>query len=453
MSRFKIPGNAYASEWGGNNANAGTDPTLPKLTIAGLSALGGVNVIGSGVYRENNFGGLAKTMQGDGRVIIDGLNGSLGLAGGSVWKNIWFKNVSSLGHSNAQNANVDNIYENVQGHLSPNNTFAANRSIFLPSANPLNTVGLGATVYNCIVLNPIVITNTIYSLGWSGAFFSKNVILPTGNTETFAAANNFDNACINGQISRNGILYESKRNWDGSVRTDADAGVLDIITVFPAFYTRGNFSCLDPEFLDIYSKTVKPTSPLLKRAFLGFFIGAVKPATIFRLDNTDFQFVYTNMNTANPLAVSTLAGQAFGQIRMTGKVSITPITFGVLSLRTILAFWKGAAAGTAENNNVPDAVRLLGLPAGSIDKPRRLTYFMRTSLNPNANQASLDSAWDNDGAGAGTYLLHEDSTVPQHAPFGGTVYGNGDPRAIGSPLSNFNLCAVDIIVVLDQQRV
>lgn len=451
MARFKVSGNLYVSQWGGLNANAGTDPNLPKETIAsGASVAGTVLVIGAGVYKENNFGAVAKNMIGDGKVIIDGLNGNLGMNNTTSWKNIWFKNITSLGHTNSANFNTDNIYENVLGHNSPGNTWRCDRCIIAPSSGTLTTIS-SSIFQSCIIIGAInlpAVTNNV----WSGSFISKNVIFTVLATETFAIAN-FRDACVNGKISRNGILYELKQNWDGSARADADAGVLDLITVYPNVYVNGNFACVDPEFVDIYSKTVLPTSPLLKRAFGGYYVGAVRAAQIIRLDNPNFEFAYTGIDTTNPLAVATSAGQPYGQIRITGKISDFPSTFSVFSLRTILSFWKGAAGGTVENNNVPDAVRLLGLAAGDIDKPRRLTYLMRTSLSTAANQASADAIWDNDGAGvAGDYLLMEDGTIPTHAAFGGSVYGNGDPRAIGAPLSAFNFCSIDVIVILDQER-
>lgn len=453
MSRFKVSGNLYVSQWGGSDANAGTDPTLPKASIAGTSAVAGATlVIGAGVYKENTFGSATRVVIGDGKVIINGLSAGIGLGTGSSWKNIWFKNVTALGHGNAVDGNNNNIYENVIGFNSPGANPGIYRSIVLENATPLTSPG-NFTLINCLIFNSLTVQVATGTTTLQACYVSKNAIIPVSNTSTFPV-NSFDNNCINGKVSRNGIVYELKLNWDGSARADADPGVLDLIDVFPAVYTRGNFACVDPQFLDVYSKTVLPTSVLLKRAQNGFYIGAVVPAKIIRLDEPTFQFTYTNINTTNPLAVSTSAGQPFGQVRMTGKVSDTPVSFSVFSLRTILAFWKGAAGGTAENNNVPDAVRLLGLPAGSIDKPRRLTYQMRTSLSTTANQASADSVWDNDGAGiAGVYLIHEDGTVPQHAPSGGVTYGNGDPRAIGAPLSSFNFCSIDIIVTLDQERV
>lgn len=452
MSRFKISGNWYVSEWGGNDANAGTDPTLPKASISSVPNTNGVVVVGTGVYKGNTFGTATKTIIGDGKVIIDALNGALGLGNTSGWKNVWIKNATSIGHGSAVEGSSNNIYENVIGFNSPSNRAGIYRSIILEHSTPLTSPG-SFTFVNCLIFNNVSVLAVTGDVALVGCFVSKNVIIPVANASVFGA-NVFDNSCVNGKISRNGILYELKQNWDGTTRADADPAVLDIITVFPAVYTRGNFACVDPEFLDIYSKSVLPSSPLLKRAQGSVYVGAVVPAKIIRLDEPTFQFTFTNINTTNPLAVSTSAGQPFGQIRITGKLSDTPVSFSIFSLRTILAFWKGAAGGTSENNNVPDAVRLLGLPSGSIDKPRRLTYLMRTSLSPTANQSSPDSVWENDGAGvAGTYLLMEDGTVPQHAPFGGITYGNGDPRAIGAPLSSFNFCSVDIIVVLDQERV
>ncbi|MFN3758428.1 MAG: hypothetical protein ACK4SF_04355 [Algoriphagus aquaeductus] len=445
--RFKLSGNWYVSEWGGNNANAGTDPLLPKATIANVPNSNGVVVIGAGVYKENAFGSAIKTMQGDGLVIIDGLGGSLGLANTSVWKNIWIKNASNLGHLLNASANTDNIYENVAAVTAQNNFFAASRSIFLPSTVKL-TNGFITTI-SCIILEQFNMSQT--SNVWTGCFIAKNITWVVSATETFAAGN-FDNACINGKISRNGILYESKKLWDGSARPDADPGILDIIDVFPNFYARGNFACVDPEFLDLFSKIVKPTSPLLKRSHGGYFVGAVRPGKFVPITDPAFQVTFTRMNTSNPDSAVVSAGQNDGTVRMTGRISESLVSSRFLGVRSILQFWKGAAGGTGENNNVPDAVKLLGLLPAEIDRPRRLTYLMRTSLDPNANQSSPDSIWDNNGATAGQYLLFEINTAPAHVGSPSGTLGNGDPRATGGAESPFNFRSVDIIFLLDNDR-
>lgn len=451
MARFKVSGNYYVSQWGGNDANAGTDPDLPKASIASSPNVVGVHVIGSGVYKGNTLTTVSKAFIGDGRVIIDGLGGNLsGSNNGCSWKNIWLRNCSNISQTNIPESTTDCIFEQILGNASPGNAPSVSRCVFLPSANPWTSPG-GFSLFNCLIFNQINVVVTT-NAGINGSFIAKNVI--TTWTATYVPGTAaFDNNCVNGIISRNGINYELKQLSDGSARPDADGSILDIVTVFPAVYTRGNFACVDPEFIDIYSKTVLPTSPLLKRTSGGYFIGAVRPAQIVRLDDAGFQFTYTNINLTNPLAVGTNIGQPYGRVRITGKLSDTPTSFGKFSLRTVLAFNKNDAGGSVGNNNVPDAVRLLGLLPGNIDKPRRLTYLMRTSLSTTASQASPDSVWDNDGALVGDYLLHEDNTVPQHAPFGGNIYGNGDPRGIGATLSNFNFCSVDIIVILDQERV
>jgi hypothetical protein len=50
MNEFKIIGNLYVSEWNGNNANAGNDPTAPKKTISGVPNTGDNVILGSGFY-------------------------------------------------------------------------------------------------------------------------------------------------------------------------------------------------------------------------------------------------------------------------------------------------------------------------------------------------------------------------------------------------------------------
>ncbi|GHB44298.1 hypothetical protein [Mongoliitalea lutea] len=451
MSRFKISGNWYVSEWGGDNANAGTDPNLPKRTIANVPNTNGIVVIGSGVYKENNFGGATKTIIGDGTVIIDGLGGNLGLSNQSQWKNIWFKNVQNLGHSAANGGNENNIYENVSLHNSPGNLFFSYRSIFLPSTIKLATLS-STQLYNCIVLEQIIMPS-VNNNTWSGSFISKNVIWNVSPTETFFNVALFSHGCVNGIISRNGLNYEAKRLFDGSNRPDADPNILDIIDVYPNFYNNGNFACVDPEFLDLHNKIVKPTSPLLRRSANGFFIGGVRAGKIIELTDPNFQFAYTRIDTTNPNSVSVQSGQLDGEIRITGRISDSVVSSRLLVLKTLLNFLRTQTAPTAENNNVPDAVKQLGLLATEIDRPRRLTYWMRTSLDPNANQGSPIEIWDNDGGPAGAWLLMEVNTEPRKVFANGLILGNGDPRGGGQIGSAFNFRSIDLRIVLDQNRI
>jgi hypothetical protein len=449
--RFKNSGIYYISEWGGNDANAGTDPLLPRATLTALPGVSGTVVIGAGVYKGSVGGGLVRTLQGDGgMVILDGLGGNISVSNTSIFRNLWLRNFASVSHGAAAPGSYDNIYENIVITAAPGNSPFFYRSIFLPHATPTTSPAFQG-YWNCIILNGI---NSTSSLNHRivASYVAKNITVPFTPGHTFPAST-FDNNCFNGKISISGIVYELKQLFDGSARPDADPGILDLVTVFPAVYTRGNFACVDPEFLDLFSKVVKPTSPLLKRSSDGYFIGAVRPGKFIPITDPSFQVTFTRMNTGNPDSAVVSAGQNDGTVRMTGKISESLVSSRYLGVRSILQFWKGAAGGTSENNNVPDAVKLLGLLPAEIDRPRRLTYLMRTSLDPNANQSSPDSIWDNDGATSGQYLLFEINTAPAHIGSPSGTRGNGDPRATGGVESPFNFRSVDIIFLLDNARV
>lgn len=78
MNEFKLTGNIYVSK-SGSDANPGTDPNNPKLTIASavLAATTGQTIIvGSGLYQEDNITvGISKEIIADGIVVMSGLAG------------------------------------------------------------------------------------------------------------------------------------------------------------------------------------------------------------------------------------------------------------------------------------------------------------------------------------------------------------------------------------------
>jgi hypothetical protein len=72
---FKLTGELYVSK-GGNDANPGTSPDLPKKTIAAAVAAavaGNTIIIGTGQYAESNVGNITnKILRADGRVVVTG---------------------------------------------------------------------------------------------------------------------------------------------------------------------------------------------------------------------------------------------------------------------------------------------------------------------------------------------------------------------------------------------
>lgn len=77
MSRFKKTGDLYVGKWG-DNGNAGTDRSLPKLTIQGaldVAGSGDLIIIGDGIYNEVELTLNNVLIEGDSEnVIIEGNN-------------------------------------------------------------------------------------------------------------------------------------------------------------------------------------------------------------------------------------------------------------------------------------------------------------------------------------------------------------------------------------------
>lgn len=447
--RFKVSGTDYVSEWGGSAANDGTNPLTPYASPADINvALANrIVVLGTGVYR-GIFPNVFRTYRGDGRAVVDFLGGGSTSTLAIQMENCIIRNGLPLRHLNPASGWIRNIYENCEFSGGTNTLL---NSILKPklSGTPVN---VGTHFYSTSSIILASVTGASLGNVILGSFISKDCIIPWGAAQALGAGQ-FANNCFNGILSRNGINYELKQLFDGSPRPDANPAIADLSTIFAGVYTSGNFACVDPEFLDLESRIVKPTSPLLRRSQSGEFVGSVKPGKFVPITDPSFQVTFTRMNTSNPEAAIVSAGQNDGTVRMTGRISESLVSSRFFGVRSIMEYRKSAAAGSVENNNVPDAVKLLGLLPAEIDKPRRLTYLMRTSLDPNANQSSPDAIWDNNGATAGEYLLFEANTAPAHIGGPSGTRGNGDPRATGGTETPFNFRSVDIIFLLDNARV
>lgn len=438
--RFKITGNNYVSEWGGNSLNPGT-PESPYASIVDAPNTANlITVIGTGIYKHSwPAVTTGRQFLGDGRVEIDALGSNVSCGG--QFKNLKIKNGASLTIASSSVLIEDCIIENFSIGIA-NWSPVLKRNIF--KNVPITT--MSGQIRNSILLDSFGGTP---SWMFYGCYIPKGTIVTVSNAFNFASPTN---NMINGLVSRAGILYECKLLADGSPRPDADPAYADFATLAPNFYTTQRNFAGEAKFLDFESKIVDPTSDLLKSSFDSYYIGAVKPGRLITLDNENFEFSYTRIDTTNPLSVRVAAGQLDGEIRITGKISDNLISSSLFVLRTVFEYWKGAVAGSPENNNVPDAVKQLGLLASQIDKPRRLTFWMRTSQDPTANQLSSESIWDNDMGQDGQWYLMEANTPPALIGSGASAYGNGDPRGVGGTESPLNFRSIDIRVVLDNDR-
>jgi hypothetical protein len=452
MGRFKIVGDYYLSSWGGDNANAGTNPDLPLFNLAaaalGAGSVGTVTtqkniVLGTGYYIGNFVANSInyRSFFGDGRAVVDFANSNVTQGISFILKNLVLKNCPLISPGNG--VRIESCFLDNMASIGGNPGTLLN-NVFKSSC----TFNSGHVIQNCIILGNFGGGSLVT---FRGNFVKKGVIVTV--SAATALTTTFTNNCFNGLISRNGILYELKKLRDGSARPDADPGILDIATISPNVYTTYVNFAGDPKFLDLESKIVEPDSDLLKTTYESLYVGAVKPGKIVRLDDPNFEFTYARINTSNPLSVLVASGQPDGEIRITGKISDSLVSSRYLGLRTIFEYLKSALGGSGQNRDVPDGVKFLGLLPAQINRPRRLTYFMRTSLDPGANQASPGAIWDNDGVNPGEYLLFEVNTEPRQVSLGGAFYGNGDPRGDGQIGSAFNFRSVDIKIVLDNSRV
>jgi hypothetical protein len=102
-NHFKFSGDYFVSAIGGNDSNAGTDPSAPFKTIgAAVTAAQAAGdykqiIIGTGVYQETIAMGSAygyHTFQGDGEVYVEGTGNTFALTG--YHRLNWFKNINFL---------------------------------------------------------------------------------------------------------------------------------------------------------------------------------------------------------------------------------------------------------------------------------------------------------------------------------------------------------------------
>lgn len=447
MSQFRQAGNFYVSQWNGDDLNAGTDPLLPKASISGLPNSSNVSVlavIGPGHYIES-WGFTQKRLIADGKVIIDGAGtGSYG-ANSNYITGVHFKNFVNAGANSFNNYINDCVFENC---ITVSHTLAGFRNVFLTDTN-LNWFSTQGSLKHAILIGKQLNTQYFPLVSYSFVGINSRICLVVNTSQI--------NNCINGAIIIGGVTYESKKLIDGTARTDANPAIPDVIAAFPNFYTQGNFSCTDPKFIDVISRTVAADSPLLLKADINGFIGGVKVGKKIDLDESGFNITKTGIDDSNPNFWKIASGVTFAKIRITGKVSDSLISAQVLEIRIPFNFNGFAIGGSANNNNVPDAWNSRTTPDAKGTRPNRLTFEVRSSrlANP-VRDNSLD--WDNDSTNSpstsGQYYLMEYGSPMLHHVVAGVAYGNADANAINAAVKlPFNYRSLDIIITLTNIRV
>jgi hypothetical protein len=476
---FKLTGNIYVSKEG-NDANAGTSPDAPKLTVqAGLNALtsGQVLVIGAGFYNENlqrelnNTTILSLFVIGDGLVIIngDGINVwlySASVGGSAIIRTIFFKNiifsggntiqVQASGGTGVQQYVLD--FENcvIKNPIFLNYSFGSGdgrvnfrKTVFTSN---LTISGSPAVPSRGSHIDSIYINSTLsIFLSMINCYIDPySVVTPTNTIST----NNFNFNNIQGAIIMNvasavttGVIQDKVGNYyDLSLAGTGGAGTIgdpfwrdntngaafyfaEHRIAYPTFNTR-SFSA-DPLFNDApnLNFTLQSNSPHIKAASdYVSNIGGTEYAVYIAAtdDELDLDATVTDL---------TLAGGAYTitSPATEGSVISAPIFLQwpiVKPLTKIeytggLEFNKSITPPAAGNNNVP-AYDTYTTGAGA--NPDRLSIRMRYSTQQ--TEPTLDAHWDNGGYWpAGEWRVFELNAKPKIDVNG---VGNGSPTYIES---------------------
>jgi hypothetical protein len=451
MSQFRQTGNGYASQWDGDDLNAGTDPTLPKKNISAFaSSTTNVIVVGPGYYKGSWVG--SRVVQADGKVIVDGLGGVAGSL--NIFRGCHVRNFSAISNAGASSEFTDSIVESVT--LASLRGFHT-RSIFLSNI-ALENSNSNIFIDNCIFITPRFNSTTDAGANIRALGRISYGYIAAGSKIFLSTITVLTNNLINGLIRISGVDYEAKFLIDGSPRPDADPLIADIATIRPTFYTDGNFACLesDIKFIDIISRTVEPDSILLQKSNANGFIGGVKVGKKIDLDESGFTITKTGIDDSNPNFWKIASGVTFAKIRITGKVSDSLISGTTLDIRIPFNFDGDSSGNTATNNNVPDAWNERTTPDTKGTKPNRLTFEVRTSkLASPGRDVSAD--WDNDNTNspsiAGQYYLTEWGQPMLHHVISGVSYGNADANAINAATKlPFNFRSIDVIITITNTR-
>lgn len=440
MSQFRKTGDYYISQWNGDDLNAGTDPTLPKKNPSAITVTT-LTIIGSGQYTRPTPVNETRSFEGDGKVLMKEYNS--GNVGTKTLKNLHFKDSTSPAVLNS----TDCIYEN--GNYQCRG--AKIRDLICGTCQIYSSST--GTMKNCFIDTTATPTN-IHTTPLTYCYISKQskYHFPTPLT-------GHQNNMINGLIALSespSTYYESKKLIDGSPRPDANPLIPDIIDVWPDFYTQGNFSG-DALIIDLYSKTVDPSSDLLKKSSVDGYIGGVKVGKKINLDEAGFTITKTGIDDSNPNFWKIATGFDFAKVRITGKVSDSLISAQTLDIRIPFNFDGDQAGNTTFNNNVPDAWNSRVTPDTKGEMPNRLTFEVRSSLLTNPIRDNAGD-WDNDNLNsptiAGQYYLMEYGEPMKHHVIAAVAYGNADANAINAAVKiPFNYRSLDIIITITNNRI
>lgn len=442
MNEFRLSGVNYVSEWNGNDANAGTNPELPKKTI-NAAPTSGHTIVGAGTYL-GNITGARNPITADGYVLLDGQNLFINNANAAYYTGFHFKNhLGQLG-SNSNFAGFFNcIFENCP------------RIVFRAYANTGNVLLPGATfnfgsAYSAFQLNhSLFLENFIMTAGSSVTAFSFNYIEKGKRFTYVGTITLIQNCMINGLINVSGIDYELKKLANGEVRPDADPGILDLVTIYPAVYTNGNYAG-EPKFIDVKNRLVQADSDLFKRVNATGFVGLVRPGSLVKKDGSDPNtFISTSQIDTSTDEWEIASGFSEGFIDIITRLSTNIVKIPAINYVGLLDF-----SGTAPDN-VPDFFPSSYTPLTQDGlTPNRLCFKLRSSRS--LAKPVFESDWDNDEAALGTtpatFYDQEWYLQPTITNVSETRYGNANPLTIGGSPQTISARWVHIRIRLTNLR-
>jgi hypothetical protein len=441
MSEFRIGGTAsYLSEFGGNDANAGNTPEAPKRNLLATPT---ANVIaGTGHYTINSS--VTKSIIGDGKVVVESVGGSFSVGNTPNITNVHLKYcrlfsptltdcIIEGGLDEKRGTRTRCLYIGQITYLAQNFTGFQNNCFF--ARETFNTVNISPNVY-------------------SHCFLAKEDNLTIRNeTVRDQCINNLWNGKI--YYTPTATYYELKKLFDGSPRPDADAGISDLIDVYPDVYVNGNFASVNTRIVDVMSKTVELGSDLLLRRNSNGFIGGVRVGKYINFKDANFEVEVNGLDQSNPdILIAPASPNGSGYVRFVGKFSDSLVSSASIVPRTRYFFRSQELGGTALNNNAPDIFTetAFGTDVGGL-VVNRLKFWVRSSQldNPSKN---FGPDWDNGVSGIpGKYYLMEFDRPMAHHIVASIAYGNADKDALNSEIVRaFSFKCLDIIIELTNER-
>ena len=261
MANFRLSGDIYVSK-SGSNANTGTDPDNPKLTIQQAidsSSNEDKIIIGDGVYEDDYLipFGQDRILEGDGIVVINRNNQNL---------------------SSSTSTQINLIFININNAILKGNAANPVGCTFINCANIFENFGASAgQLIDCRLINS---TYQGSHLEASGTIFINSQVLVTGGITTFSNCYIDGNSIIS--ISDVVLAPMKYNNFEGNIIIDGNTFDLSgAMSAYPTLFAQGNINVpilLNREVGEILTLdfTVEGGSPLLGAGENGTNIGGVR---------------------------------------------------------------------------------------------------------------------------------------------------------------------------------